>query len=98
MLVKYGYRHRVDLGCKWGFPGGLPSILLKFWSVIMAVQKSKKSRSKSAMRRGGHKKLAATVLSSDQTTGESHRRHFITGHGYYKGVKVVDYGSSNDEE
>ena len=64
----------------------------------MAVQKSKKSRSKRGMRRGGQDKPQIAVLSSDATTGESHRRHFITGHGYYKGKKVVNFGNETAEQ
>jgi len=54
----------------------------------MAVQKSKKSRSRRDMRRS-HDALSAPSLSEDQTTGELHLRHNITPDGYYKGKKVI---------
>ena len=54
----------------------------------MAVQKSKKSRSKRGMRRS-HLQLKTSPLSEDSMTGEVHRRHHITKHGYYKGKQVV---------
>lgn len=57
----------------------------------MAVQKSKVSRSRRNMRRA-HDALPSPTLSTDQTTGEVHRRHHITADGYYKGKKVLDLG------
>lgn len=54
----------------------------------MAVQKSKKSRSKRGMRRS-HDSLNGPTLSVDPTSGETHRRHHVTADGYYKGVKVL---------
>lgn len=54
----------------------------------MAVQKSKKSRSRRDMRRS-HDSLKGSTLSVDQTTGELHRRHHITETGYYRGKQVV---------
>ena len=54
----------------------------------MAVQKSKKSRSKRGMRRS-HDALSATTLSVDSTSGETHVRHHVTADGYYKGKKVI---------
>lgn len=54
----------------------------------MAVQKSKKSRSKRGMRRA-HLHLKVDALSEDSLTGEVHRRHHITKHGYYKGKQVI---------
>lgn len=55
----------------------------------MAVQKSKKSRSRRDMRRS-HDGLSAATLATDKTTGEVHRRHHITADGFYKGKKVLD--------
>ena len=55
----------------------------------MAVQKSKKSRSRRGMRRS-HDALTAENLSVDPTSGETHRRHHVTADGYYKGVKVIN--------
>lgn len=55
----------------------------------MAVQKSKKSRSKRDMRRS-HDSLSGPTLSVDPTSGETHRRHHVTADGFYKGRKVVN--------
>ena len=54
----------------------------------MAVQKTKKSKSKRGMRRA-HDALTATALSVEPVTGEIHRRHHISSDGYYRGKKVV---------
>ncbi len=58
----------------------------------MAVQKSKKTRSRRGMRRS-HDSLRAPTLSVDETSGESHRRHHVTALGFYRGKKVVDTGA-----
>ena len=55
----------------------------------MAVQKSKKSRSRRGMRRS-HDALTGAQLSVDATTGETHRRHHITDDGFYRGKKVLE--------
>lgn len=55
----------------------------------MAVQKSKKTRSKRGMRRS-HDQLSARTLSIEPTTGEVHIRHHISPDGYYRGRKVLD--------
>ena len=60
----------------------------------MAVQKSKKTRSRRGMRRS-HDALSAETLSTDPTTGEKHLRHHMTADGFYRGRKVVDI--ANDE-
>ena len=60
----------------------------------MAVQKSKKTRSRRGMRRS-HDALSGPTLSTDPVTGEVHRRHHITADGFYLGKKVVEV---NDEE
>ncbi len=60
----------------------------------MAVQKSKKSRSRRGMRRS-HDALSAQALSIDSTSGEKHLRHHMTPDGFYRGRKVI--GSSDDE-
>ncbi|MGR9105335.1 MAG: 50S ribosomal protein L32 [Gammaproteobacteria bacterium] len=54
----------------------------------MAVQKSKKSRSRRGMRRA-HDALNAKALSQDPVTGEMHLRHHVAPDGYYRGRKVV---------
>ena len=53
----------------------------------MAVQKSKKSRSKRDMGRAHHN-MAVPTITEDSVSGESHRRHHITANGYYKGKKI----------
>ncbi len=53
----------------------------------MAVQKSRKTRSKRDMRRS-HDALKLITLSTDQTSGETHRRHHLTSDGYYRGRQV----------
>jgi large subunit ribosomal protein L32 len=54
----------------------------------MAVQKSRKSRSKRGMRRA-HNALTSPALAIDATSGETHLRHHVTKDGYYRGKKVV---------
>ena len=54
----------------------------------MAVQKTRKSRSKRGMRRS-HDALSGPTLSVDSTSGETHRRHHVTADGFYKGEQVV---------
>lgn len=60
----------------------------------MAVQKSKKTRSRRNMRRS-HDSLSPSTLSVDSTTGETHRRHHITADGFYRGKKVVETGNDD---
>lgn len=55
----------------------------------MAVQKSRKSRSRRGMRRA-HDALSPEALSIDPTSGETHRRHHVTKDGYYRGRKVLN--------
>lgn len=55
----------------------------------MAVQKSRKSRSKRGMRRA-HSALTVGATSVDATTGSTHRRHHIGEDGYYRGKQVID--------
>tara|TARA_X000000368_G_C22902766_1_gene654859 strand:- start:643 stop:849 length:207 start_codon:yes stop_codon:yes gene_type:complete len=54
----------------------------------MAVQKSRKSKSKKGMRRSHHG-LVGPALSVDKTTGVRHLRHHIAKDGYYKGTEIV---------
>lgn len=56
----------------------------------MAVQKSRKTPAKRGMRRA-HDALEAAALSTDPVSGETHRRHHITAHGYYRGNKVITH-------
>lgn len=60
----------------------------------MAVQKSKKTRSRRGMRRS-HDALTGPTLSVDPVSGEKHFRHHITADGFYRGRKVVDTGSED---
>lgn len=55
----------------------------------MAVQQNKVTRSKRNKRRT-HDALSGATLSTDQTTGEVHKRHHVTADGFYKGKKVLD--------
>ncbi|MDA8651536.1 50S ribosomal protein L32 [Porticoccaceae bacterium] len=55
----------------------------------MAVQKSRKTRSKRGMRRA-HDALSAATVSTDSVTGERHLRHHVTADGFYRGQKVVE--------
>ena len=55
----------------------------------MAVPKSRKSRSRTGMKRA-HMALKLPALSTDPETGEVHRRHHITPKGYYRGKLVVE--------
>ncbi len=60
----------------------------------MAVQKSKKTRSRRGMRRS-HDALTGPTLSVDPTSGEKHLRHNVTADGFYKGRKVVETGNDD---
>tara|TARA_Y100000768_G_scaffold347034_1_gene295025 strand:- start:3400 stop:3609 length:210 start_codon:yes stop_codon:yes gene_type:complete len=53
----------------------------------MAVQKSKKSRSRRDMRRS-HDSLSPTAVSADGTTGTKHLRHHIAKDGFYRGKEI----------
>ena len=55
----------------------------------MAVQKSKKSKSRRDMRRS-HDALTTPATSIEPSTGEVHRRHHVSADGYYRGRKVVE--------
>lgn len=61
----------------------------------MAVQQNKVTRSKRGMRRS-HDAIDtnATALTTDSTTGETHRRHHVTADGFYRGKKVVETGNN----
>lgn len=63
----------------------------------MAVQKSKKSRSRRGMRRA-HSALSAPALSVDAATGETHRRHHVSPDGYYKGRQVIAQAVESEED
>lgn len=63
----------------------------------MAVQKSRKSRSKRDMRRS-HDALVKPTLSIDKTSGETHLRHNLTEDGYYRGHKFLEMGKVVESE
>ena len=54
----------------------------------MAVQKTRKSKSKRDMRRA-HDALGLPTLSIEPTSGETHQRHHVSADGFYRGRKVV---------
>ncbi len=57
----------------------------------MAVQKSRKTRSKRGMRRS-HDALTAPTISVDSLSGEKHQRHNVSADGFYRGRKVIETG------
>jgi len=63
----------------------------------MAVQKSRKTRSKKGMKRM-HKTLAKPTLTIDQTTGETHRRHHVSKEGVYRGRQVIAPETTDSKE
>lgn len=63
----------------------------------MAVQKSRKTRSKRGMRRS-HDALTAPTITEDASTGEVHRRHHISPDGMYRGRQVLRTAELDDEE
>jgi large subunit ribosomal protein L32 len=63
----------------------------------MAVQKTRKSRSKRDMRRA-HDALTGPTLSTDSLSGELHRRHHVTAGGFYRGRKVVNVSAAAETE
>ena len=62
----------------------------------MAVQKSRKSRSKRGMRRS-HDAIGKSTLSIDSVTGEVHRRHHMSAEGYYRGRAIINVAQEVDE-
>ena len=63
----------------------------------MAVQKSKKTRSKRGMIRS-HDHLNELTLSTDPVSGERHLRHQMTADGFFKGRLVKDLRKPVKEE
>lgn len=57
----------------------------------MAVQQNRKSRSKRDKRRT-HDRMRVAAVSTDETTGETHRRHHVTRDGFYRGRQIVESG------
>ena len=58
----------------------------------MAVQKSKKSKSKTGMRKSANMRNAkrTVTLVEDSSTGELRRPHHISPDGFYKGRDVLE--------
>ncbi|MFP4146649.1 MAG: 50S ribosomal protein L32 [Halorhodospira sp.] len=54
----------------------------------MAVQQNRKSPTKRGMRRS-HDSLRKPALSTEASTGETHRRHHVSADGFYRGRKVT---------
>ena len=54
----------------------------------MAVQQTKKSRSRRDMRRS-HDALTSRAISVDSETGETHLRHHVSPKGMYRGRRVI---------
>jgi large subunit ribosomal protein L32 len=65
--------------------------------IKMAVQKSRKTRSRRDMRRS-HDKLKGPSLSVDPTSGETHLRHRVTPDGFYRGNQVVVQPEEDEDE
>ncbi|RLA40595.1 MAG: 50S ribosomal protein L32 [Gammaproteobacteria bacterium] len=61
----------------------------------MAVQKSRKTRSRRGMRRSHDALGNGPALSVDSVTGEKHIRHHMTADGFYRGRKVMDTGNDD---
>tara|TARA_Y100001970_G_scaffold180262_1_gene219470 strand:- start:12382 stop:12579 length:198 start_codon:yes stop_codon:yes gene_type:complete len=62
----------------------------------MAVQKSKKSKSKKLQKRAHHS-LTDPTLSTDPVSGERHMRHNMTADGFYKGKKIIELKNKEEE-
>ncbi|EED36915.1 ribosomal protein L32 [Luminiphilus syltensis NOR5-1B] len=60
----------------------------------MAVQKSKKTRSRRGMRRS-HDAIGGATLMVDQTSGETRLRHHMSADGFYRGKKVLNIGDDD---
>ena len=63
----------------------------------MAVQKSKKTRSRIGMRRS-HDSLKGLSILTDQVSGERHLRHRMTADGFYKGRLIKDLKKPEKEQ
>ena len=62
----------------------------------MAVQKSKKTRSRVGMRRS-HDALSTNSLTTDPVSGERHLRHNMSADGFYKGRLIKDLKKKSKE-
>jgi large subunit ribosomal protein L32 len=63
----------------------------------MAVQKSKKSRSRRDQRRASNSRIKLPTLAVDAVTGETHLRHNLTPDGYYRGRHITNKELDNTE-
>jgi len=63
----------------------------------MPVQKSRRTPSTRGMRRS-HDRLSGPALSKDPTTGETHARHRISKDGFYRGKKVIETPTADEQE
>ena len=63
----------------------------------MAVQKNKKSRSKSGMRRA-HTKIKSPELVQDSVSGQFSMRHHVAADGTYRGKQYIVSNSVVDTE
>ena len=62
----------------------------------MPVQKSRKTPSKRGMHRS-HDHLQGPAVSIEPTSGETHSRHRISPDGFYRGKKVIET-KTNEEQ
>jgi large subunit ribosomal protein L32 len=62
----------------------------------MPVQKSRKTPSKRGMHRS-HDGLAKPALSIETTSGETHARHRVSPDGFYRGKKVIETKSEEEQ-
>lgn len=62
----------------------------------MPVQKSRKTPSKRGMHRS-HDGLAKPALSIEATSGETHLRHRVSPDGFYRGKKVIETKSEEEQ-
>ncbi len=63
----------------------------------MAVQKSRKSRSRRNMRRS-QDRVASATLATDSLTGETHLRHHVTASGVYRGKQIIAQADEDDTD
>jgi large subunit ribosomal protein L32 len=63
----------------------------------MAVQKSRKSRSRRDMRRA-HDGLNSSALTQEAVSGEVHLRHHVSPDGYYRGRQVIATADIMDDD
>lgn len=63
----------------------------------MAVQKSRKTRSRRGMRRS-HDAITGAAVNTDKDSGEVHLRHHISPEGMYRGRQVIVQAEENFDE